>query len=230
MATVDVIIPALDEERSIGRVIDDIPGDLVRNILVVDNGSKDGTASVARQKGAIVIDQPRKGYGNACLRAMRFIEESGNPPDLILFIDGDYSDYPEESGQLIQPIILNEYDFVVGSRTLGQSQRGSITPQQIFGNWLATRLINTFFGGNFTDLGPFRAISWKALDSLKMQDRNYGWTIEMQIKALKRGLRIKEVPVSYRNRIGKSKVSGTLKGSILAGQKILYTIFKYSFT
>ena len=215
------IIPALNEEASIGRVIADLP-DLITMVIVGNNGSTDGTAEVARAHSAVVVDQPERGYGAACLAAL---DEAGkHRPDIILFIDGDYSDDPTEAVDVLQPILDGTADMVIGSRATGQSERGSLTPPQRFGNWLSTRLIRLFWGVRFTDLGPFRAITWEALERLNMQDRNFGWTVEMQIKAAKHGLRCTEIPVRYRNRIGTSKVSGTLKGSLMAGVIILKTI------
>ena len=224
---IDVIIPAYNESASIGKVIGDIPRELVRDILVCNNNSTDATASVAAASGAIVIDQPLRGYGNACLAGMAYIKERpvDMQPDIIVFIDGDYSDYPQEMKALLSPIREGK-DMVIGSRVKGNPDRGSLTIPQRFGNWLATRLIHMMYGFRFSDLGPFRAIRWQKLLSLDMQDKNYGWTVEMQVKALQHHLACAEVPVSYRKRIGTSKVSGTVKGSILAGYKILWTIFK----
>jgi len=224
---IDVIIPAYNESASIGKVIGDIPRELVRDILVCNNNSTDATASVAAAAGAIVIDQPLRGYGNACLAGMAYIKERPlvEQPDIIVFMDGDYSDYPQEMKALLSPIKEGK-DMVIGSRVKGNPDRGSLTIPQRFGNWLATRLIHMMYGFRFSDLGPFRAIRWQKLLSLDMQDKNYGWTVEMQVKALQHHLACAEVPVSYRKRIGTSKVSGTVKGSILAGYKILWTIFK----
>jgi len=224
---VDVIIPALNEEQAIGRVIRDIPSTLVRHVFVADNGSTDRTAQVATEAGARVLPSPLRGYGSACLTAIREIKSmpADEHPDAVAFLDGDYSDHPEELAMLMQPLERG-YDLVVGSRTRGGASKGSLTPQQRFGNWLATRMIRWIYGYNFTDLGPFRLIRWEALQSLGMRDPNYGWTVEMQVKALKQGLRCTEVPVSYRPRIGRSKVSGTVKGSVLAGYKIIRTILQ----
>ncbi|MEO5906059.1 MAG: glycosyltransferase family 2 protein [Saprospiraceae bacterium] len=224
---IDVIIPAYNEEHSIGKVIGDIPKNLIRNIIVCNNNSSDNTAWIARHAGAMIVDQPEQGYGNACLKGIEFIrnQKSIVPPDIIVFIDGDYSDYPQEMNTLIEPI-RNGHDLVIGSRILGGAPIGSLTIPQKFGNWLATRLIKIFYGFHFTDLGPFRAIRWNKLLQLDMQDRNFGWTVEMQIKAVKNQFACIEVPVSYRKRIGVSKISGTLKGSLSAGNKILWTIFK----
>jgi len=219
------IIPALNEEASIGRVIADLP-DAVSMVIVGNNGSTDRTAEVARAHGAVVVDQPERGYGAACLTAL---DEAGkHGPDIILFIDGDYSDDPTEAIDVLQPILDGNADMVIGSRATGESERGSLTPPQRFGNWLSTWLIGLIWRVHFTDLGPFRAITSEALERLHMQDRNFGWTVEMQIKAAKQGLRCVEVPVRYRNRIGTSKVSGTIKGSVMAGVIILRTIFRHA--
>ena len=226
---IDVIIPAYNEERSIGKVISEIPRDLVRQVIVCNNNSTDATPLHALQAGATVVDQPLKGYGNACMSGISYIQSQplSTHPDIVVFMDADYSDYPQEMDALIEPIKAGK-DLVIGSRVMGGFNPGSLTPPQIFGNWLATRLINFFYGFQFTDLGPFRAIRWKKLLELNMQDKNFGWTVEMQIKALKHNLACAEVPVSYRKRIGKSKISGTIKGTLLAGHKILWTILKWS--
>lgn len=224
---IDVIIPAYNEEQSIGLVLDEIPKSWVRNVVVANNNSSDRTGEVAKQHGAIVVFQPEPGYGNACLKAMEFIAQQEEKPDIIVFLDGDHSDYPEQLPDVVKPILDNKADMVIGSRALGKSESGSLTPQQVFGNWLATRMLRLFYGVKFTDLGPFRAIRYESLLQLNMVDRNYGWTVEMQIKAAKQKLRSVEVPVDYRVRIGESKVSGTLKGTIGAGYKIILTLFKY---
>ncbi len=224
-----VVIPAYNEEQSVGKVVHDIPKNWVKAIIVCNNNSSDNTKQVALNAGAIVIDQPLPGYGNACLKGLEYIKIQGLMPDIVVFIDGDYSDYPEELPQVIQPILDGNFDMVIGSRALGVREKGSMQPQQVFGNWLSTTLLRWIYGYRFTDLGPFRAITWSALEQLKMEDKNYGWTVEMQVKAAKQKLRCTEVAVNYRNRIGVSKVSGTIKGSIMAGYKILLTIFKYSF-
>ena len=223
-----VIIPAYNEERSIARVIENIPSHLVKEIIVIDNGSDDHTTAMAKNAGATVLNQPAKGYGNACLMGISYIEQTADDKTgIVVFLDGDYSDYPEEMELVILPILNDAADLVIGSRALGKREKGSMTPQQLFGNWLATRLMKIIYRVNFTDLGPFRAIKWNQLKTLGMHDRNYGWTVEMQIKAIKNKLRCTEVPVNYRRRIGTSKVSGTIRGSILAGIKIIWTIFKY---
>ena len=223
---VHVIIPAFNEEMSIGKVISEIPRDVVSKVIVVDNGSEDNTAQRARDAGATVLHEPRRGYGNACLKGIEYCKTQSRTPDILVFLDADHSDYPEEMPTVIKPILDNSADLVIGSRTLGKREAGSMTVQQIFGNWLATSLLKLFFDARFTDLGPFRAIRFSSLTTLNMQDRNYGWTVEMQVKAAKHKIRFTEVPVRYRKRIGVSKVSGTVKGTILAGYKILYTIFK----
>lgn len=223
---VDVIIPVYNEEDSIGKVISEIPDTIVRNVVVCNNGSKDRTASVAESHGAIVVHQPEKGYGNACLKGMDYIANLEIKPDIIVFLDGDYSDYPSEMVDLIKPIVTENVDMVIGSRALGEMQSGAMMPQQIFGNWLATTLIRIIYSYEFTDLGPFRAIKYPVLMDMQMEDKTFGWTVEMQVKAAKMKLKTTEVAVRYRKRIGKSKVSGTIKGTILAGHKILWTIFK----
>ena len=226
--TVDVIIPAFNEENSVDKVLADIPMDIIREVIVCNNGSTDRTAEVARKAGATVLDEPQKGYGHACLKGIAYLKNKPEAlrPDIVLFLDADYSDYPEEARQLIQPIIEQDMDMVIGSRALGDLEPGSMTSPQIVGNWLATNLIRLFYNYHFTDLGPFRAIQYDKLIELDMRDKTYGWTVEMQVKAAKNGLKCCEVPVQYRKRIGKSKVSGTVKGAVLAGHKILWTIFK----
>ncbi|MEZ4684840.1 MAG: glycosyltransferase family 2 protein [Bacteroidia bacterium] len=223
---IDIIIPAFNEEKAIGKVLAEIPKALVREIIVVSNGSTDNTVAVAENAGATVLLEPRRGYGQACLAGMAHIARKTEKPDIVVFLDGDYSDYPEELPLLIKPIIEEDIDMVIGSRALGDREQGAMQPQQIFGNWLATTLIRYMYGERFTDLGPFRAIRYDALLRLNMQDTNYGWTVEMQVKAAKQKLRCTEVSVNYRVRIGESKVSGTIKGTLMAGYKILWTIFK----
>ena len=219
-----LIIPALDEEPALGLTLARVPKRLYQQIIVADNGSRDRTAEIARQAGATVVTEPERGYGAACLRALASL-----PPEAetVVFMDADSSDDPSEAASLLEPILKGRADFVLGSRTLGKAEKGSLQPHQRFGNKLATFLIRVLFGYRYTDLGPFRAIRVEALRKLDMRDRNYGWTIEMQIKAVRHKLRIEEVPVSYRNRIGVSKVSGNLKASVLAGIKILWTVFRY---
>ncbi|WMN06296.1 glycosyltransferase family 2 protein [Marivirga arenosa] len=222
-----VIIPAFNEENSVGKVVNDIPKDSVEEIIVVNNNSTDKTRAAAELAGAIVLDEPIKGYGNACLKGLDYVSNKDSNPEIIVFLDADYSDYPEQLNELVAPIIENNMDMVIGSRALGNRESGSMTIPQVFGNWLATRLIRLFYGYQFTDLGPFRAIKWEKLQDLAMSDKTFGWTVEMQVKAAKKGLKCTEVPMKYRNRIGKSKVSGTVYGTFMAGYKILYTIFKY---
>jgi glycosyltransferase involved in cell wall biosynthesis len=225
---VKVIIPAFNEENGVGQVIAEIPRHLVNEIIVVNNASTDKTEHVATAAGATVLHEPVSGYGRACLKGLDYLETSEAKPEIVVFLDADHSDHPEEMEQLISPIIKGEADLVIGSRALGNKEKGSMTPQQIFGNWLATRLLKLFYGVSFTDLGPFRAITYARLIKLDMQDETFGWTVEMQLKAAKSGFRCVEVPVRYRKRIGFSKISGTVKGTVMAGYKILYTIFKYS--
>lgn len=222
-----VIIPAFNEERSIGKVVREIPAAWVQEVIVVNNNSRDQTATVAASAGATVLDEPVQGYGRACLRGIAYAQNREPKPDIVVFLDADYSDYPEELPRVIDPILTGQADMVIGSRKLGNRQRGSMTPQQVFGNWLATTLLRWIYNVHYTDLGPFRAIRFSSLIALGMQDQNYGWTVEMQVKAAKKGLKTTEVPVSYRVRIGVSKVSGTVKGTVMAGYKILTTIFKY---
>ncbi len=224
---IDVIIPAYNEEKSIVHVLRDIPKNHVRDIIVCNNSSTDRTAEVAAENGATVVNQPQRGYGNACLAGMAHVAKKAQKPDIIVFLDGDYSDHPEELSLLIAPITEGRAEMVIGSRALGAREFGSMTPQQVFGNWLATRMIRLFFGYTFTDLGPFRAIRYDSLLKIGMVDRNYGWTVEMQVKAAKLKMPCVEIPVTYRRRIGVSKVSGTLKGTIMAGYKIILTIFRY---
>lgn len=222
-----VIIPAVNEEESIGKVVSELPKDIVSDILVCNNGSSDGTEEVAAEAGAIVVNESRPGYGWACLKGMDFVAQMEVLPDIIVFIDGDYSDYPSELPLVIAPILEGNIDLVIGSRALGAKEKGSMTFPQRFGNWLATRLMRVFYGVRYSDLGPFRAIKYDKLVALGMDDKTYGWTIEMQLKAAKHKLTYTEVPVNYKKRIGTSKVSGTIKGTIMAGYKIIFAIFKY---
>lgn len=208
-------------------MIREIPKGLIAEIVVVNNASTDNTERIAKEAGATVLREPIPGYGRACLKGIDYINQSNPFPDIVVFLDADHSDYPEEIVELIKPIVDGNADLVIGSRALGQKESGSMTPQQIFGNWLATRLLDLFYGVKFTDLGPFRAIKYNTLIAMDMQDKTYGWTVEMQLKAAKKGFRCVEVPVRYRKRIGFSKISGTVKGTIMAGYKILATIFKY---
>jgi len=225
-----VIIPVFNESGSIGYVLKEIPAILVDEVIVVNNGSTDNTAEIVRDAGATVLSEPQKGYGSACLKGIDYIVQlpEDEQPDVVVFIDGDYSDYPEQMELLLKPIRDNNIDMVIGSRSKGEREKGSMMMQQVFGNWLATSLMKLFFNAQFTDLGPFRAIKWSSLQELNMVDQNYGWTVEMQIKAVKKGLTYIEVPVDYRKRIGKSKITGTVKGTIMAGYKIIGTIIKYA--
>lgn len=225
---IKVIIPAYNEELSIGKVIADIPK-MVDEVIVINNNSNDETEDVAKKAGAKVLKETNKGYGYACLLGMDYLAKTAPDTDIVVFLDGDYSDYPEQLIEIVQPIIENKVDFVIGARVAELREPHSMTPQQVFGNWLATSLMKVFFKANFTDLGPFRAIRYSKLLQLNMEDKTYGWTVEMQLKAIKQNLRYVEIPVKYRNRIGESKVSGTFKGTIMAGIKILGWIFKYSF-
>jgi glycosyltransferase involved in cell wall biosynthesis len=225
---IKVIIPAYNEEKSIAQVIYEIP-DSVEEIIVVSNNSNDATIENAEKAGATVLSENRAGYGNACLKGIEYISQQKIKTDIVVFIDGDYSDYPEELLKLTAPIIENDIDFVIGARVKELREDGSMTLQQIFGNWLATFLMKWLFASKFTDLGPFRAIKYDKLIELQMIDKTYGWTVEMQLKALKQGLTYKEIPVRYRKRIGISKVSGTVKGTVMAGIKIIGWIAKYSF-
>ena len=224
---IDVIIPAFNEEASVSLVINDIPRHLVRHVVVADNGSKDNTASVATDANAVVVTEPRKGYGSACLKGMTYLAQLEKKSDIVVFLDADYSDHPQEMESLIHPILNEGYDMVIGARVKEKREKGSMMPQQVFGNWLATRLMKTLYGYTYSDLGPFRAIRYDALLQIDMQDTNFGWTVEMQLKAGRLRLKTTEIPVSYRKRIGVSKVSGTIKGTIMAGYKIIATIFKY---
>lgn len=223
---IDVIIPAFNEQHAVGKVVAEIPG-FVRHIIVVNNNSSDHTRAVAAKAGAVVVDEPQKGYGKACLTGMAYIGSLDIQPDIVVFLDADYSDYPEEMSEVVKPVVEGTADFVIGSRAKGDREGGSMTFPQIFGNWLATTLMRWLYGLDYSDLGPFRAIKWDCLLRMQMEDKDFGWTIEMQIKAGKNRLKIAEVPVNYKKRIGVSKVSGTVKGTIMAGYKILWAIFKY---
>ncbi|WP_296377984.1 glycosyltransferase family 2 protein [Winogradskyella sp.] len=228
MTHIKVIIPAYNEAESIPHVIKDIPN-YVNEVIVVSNNSTDDTEINAKKAGATVLVENRKGYGFACLRGMDYVSQQTIRPDIIVFLDGDYSDYPEELTKIVKPIIGEDIDFVIGARDKNLRETGSMTGPQIFGNWLATTLMKIMFRSTFTDLGPFRAIKYDKLLALEMEDKTYGWTVEMQLKVLKKKYSYREIPVNYRNRIGVSKVSGTVKGAIFAGVKILIWIFKYSF-
>jgi glycosyltransferase involved in cell wall biosynthesis len=223
---ISVVIPAYNEEESLPHVLNDLPQDRLHQIIVVDNRSTDRTAEVARENGAAVVHEKRQGYGRACLAGMAVLEN----PDIVVFLDGDYSDYPEEIDLLVEPILKDEADFIVGSRMILKESRGALLPQARYGNMLAVFLIRLFFGHRYTDLGPFRAIRYESLRAIGMRDKNFGWTVEMQIKAIKSELRIREIPVRYRMRIGVSKITGTVSGTFKAGTKIIYTIFKYLLT
>ncbi|WP_335964923.1 glycosyltransferase family 2 protein [Galbibacter sp. PAP.153] len=227
MNTIKVIIPAYNEEASITQVIKEIPN-VVEEIIVVNNNSTDNTENIAKKAGATVLKENRKGYGYACLRGMEYIAKKDKTPDIIVFLDGDYADYPEELTKVVAPIIEDDIDLVIGARVKKSRAKNAMTPQQVFGNWLATFLMKLFFNAQYTDLGPFRAIKYHKLLALEMQDKTYGWTVEMQLKALKKNFTYTEVPVKYKARIGVSKVSGTIKGTVMAGVKILGWIFKYS--
>ena len=223
VSQISIIIPAYNEESSIGLVLDALPQEKIHEIIVVDNGSTDATGRVAQEHGARVVKEPRKGYGSACLKGIDELDA----PDIVVFIDGDFSDFPEEIVLLIGPIETGEKDFVLGSRMVLPKSQSALLPQARYGNRLAVFLIKLFFKHEFTDLGPFRAIRYSSLMSIGMKDIDFGWTVEMQIKAVRNGLRIQEVPVNYRKRVGISKISGTVLGTFRAGTKIIYTIFKY---
>lgn len=223
---VDVVIPALNEEASLPLVLAGLPRPPVRRVVVADNGSRDGTARVAREGGAEVVEAPRRGYGSACLAGLDHLRRTG-PPDVAVFIDADFSDHPEELPSLVAPILAGGADLVIGSRVLGRRERGALLPQARAGNLVACLLIRLFYGHRFTDLGPFRAIRWDALERLGMADPDFGWTAEMQVKAVRHGLRCTEVPVSYRRRVGVSKITGTISGTVRAGYKILWTVARH---
>jgi len=227
MTKIAVIIPAFNEARSIGQVVAALPKK-VDQIIVADNASTDATAKIAREHGAVVVHEKKKGYGYACLKGMAFLED--DPPEIVVFLDGDYSDYPEDLETLVDPILKGTVVFSLGVRDKKLRERGALTPQQVFGNSLACFLMRWLYQSRFTDLGPFRAIRWETLQSLGMQDKTYGWTVEMQLKILRRKLPYIEIPVRYRKRIGVSKVSGTVKGTLMAGYKIITWIGKFYFS
>ena len=222
------VIPAYNEQDSIGKVIYALPDELIQEVVVVNNNSTDDTPAAAKKAGATVLFESYQGYGAACLKGIEYCNSKNY--DVILFIDGDYSDYPEEAEKILRPIFEKKYDFVLGSRRMGRREKGALPLQSQIGSIIAGFLINIFWNFKFTDLGPFRAITASCLNDLKMQDKWYGWTVEMQIKAARDKFRILEVPVSYRIRIGKSKVTGTIKGTVMASIIILGTIFKYAFS
>lgn len=224
-----MIIPAFNEENAVGKVIEDIPKSLIDEVIVVNNNSTDRTSIAAEAAGATVVFEGKKGYGRSCLKGIDYLKGKMNDSDIVVFIDADYSDHPEQMLELLQPILSGDADLVIGSRELGEREKGSMTFPQIFGNWLATRLIALIYGKKFTDLGPFRALTYGSLERMDMQDKTYGWTVEMQVKAAKLDIPFVEVAVDYRKRIGFSKISGTIKGTVMAGYKIIETILKYSF-
>ncbi|MEX0968102.1 MAG: glycosyltransferase family 2 protein [Bacteroidia bacterium] len=224
---ISVIIPAFNECNSIGKVIGDIPQSLVKEVVVVNNASTDDTVAKAEAAGATVLHEQRRGYGFACLKGIAYLKQQPLPPEIVVFLDADYSDHPEEMPLLVQKILEDDCDLVIGSRALGSRESGAMLPQQVFGNWLATRLIRILHNHRYTDLGPFRAIKWNSLMNINMQDTTFGWTVEMQVKAAKLKMKTCEVPVSYRKRIGVSKITGTVKGTVLAGYKIIYTILRH---
>ena len=227
LPTVDVVIPALNEEVSLPLVLAALPHPPVRRVIVADNGSVDGTARVARTGGAIVVPAPRRGYGSACLAGLGWLRQN-DPPDIVAFVDADFSDHPDELPALVAPLAAGEADLVIGSRILGRRERGALLPQARAGNLVACLLIRLLYGHRYTDLGPFRAARWPALERLGMSDPDFGWTAEMQVKALRHGLAVAEVPVSYRRRVGVSKITGTVSGTVRAGYKILWTVLRYS--
>jgi glycosyltransferase involved in cell wall biosynthesis len=220
-----VVIPALDEEQAIGLVLSEIPP-VVSEVVVVDNGSRDRTAQVARAAGARVVFEPRRGYGQACLAGIAAVPEA----DVVVFLDADHSDHPAQLAGVLAPILSGEADLVIGSRSLGRRARGSHPIHAVLGTRVCVGLMNLLIGTHATDLGPFRAITAEALRALDMRDRSFGWTVEMQVKAARRALRVREVPVDYRPRIGRSKVSGTVSGSVRAGARILGTIARHAFS
>ncbi len=225
---IDVVIPAYNEDQSVGLVVNDLPKHLLRHIVVVNNNSTDKTVSVASEAGALVLTETEKGYGAACLCGLDFLRKQQPPPDLVVFLDADYSDHPEELPLLIAPILSGKAELVIGARHKLGREQGAMLPQQLFGNWLATLMMRILFKSRFTDLGPFRAITWRALEEVGMQDRNFGWTVEMQVKALKKKISYSEIPVRYRKRKGISKITGTIHGTVMAGYKIIFTILRYA--
>jgi len=222
--TIAIIIPALNEEKTLPRTLRDIPRNLVDEVVVIDNGSVDQTPLIAMQHGATVLHESKKGYGYPCLKGIEYLKEKN--PDIVIFLDANYSDHPEEIPLLIEPIVKENYDLILGSRVMGKCEEGSLRAPVYFGNLLATTLIRLLYGFKYTDLGPFRAIKFNRLLELNMHD-NLGWTIEMQVKAIKKNFKIKEIPVSYRKGTGKSKITGNIKGIIKVGYRIIWTVFKY---
>ena len=222
-----MVIPALNEEASLPLVLAALPRPPVRRVVVADNGSRDGTARVARERGAEVVAATRRGYGSACLAGLDYLRHH-DPPEIVVFVDADYSDHPEELPRLVAPLIAGEADLVIGSRVLGEREPGALLPQARAGNLVACALIRLLYGHRYSDLGPFRAALWPALERLGMADPDFGWTAEMQVKALRHGLRVAEVPVSYRRRLGVSKITGTVAGTLRAGYKILWTVLRHS--
>lgn len=227
--TIDIVSPVYNEAESIPLVLADVPRPPVRRIVMADNNSTDGSAEIARENGAVVVPAPVQGYGSACLAALDYIRKN-DPPDIVVFLDADYSDHPEELPRVVEPILKGEADFVIGSRVLGEREPGALLPQARMGNFVACTLIRLLYGHRYTDLGPFRAAAWPAFESLGMKDPNFGWTAELQVKALRAKKRVVEVPVSYRKRVGVSKITGTIKGTFMAGYKILWTVIRYSFS
>jgi len=225
--TIDVVSPVFNEASSLPLVLADVPRPPVRRVVVADNNSTDGSAEVARANGALVVPAPRQGYGSACLAALAYLREN-DPPDVVVFLDADYSDHPDELPRLVEPILEGRADVVIGSRVLGEREPGALLPQARMGNWIACTLIRLLYRHRYTDLGPFRAATWEALERVGMRDPDFGWTAELQVKALRHRLRVVEVPVSYRRRVGVSKITGTLRGTIRAGYKILWTVLRYS--
>jgi len=220
-----LVIPALNEASAIGRVLDQTPRELVDEVIVVDNGSTDDTSEIALAHGARVLFEPRRGYGNACLAALRFLEKT--EPEIVVFMDGDYSSDPKELHRLVRPLVRGDADLVIGNRTPSRMERGSMPFHARLGNWIALILLKLLHGGSFADLGPFRAITWSSLKRLNVKDQTFGWNVEMMVKALRLNLRVVEVDVSYRRRVGKSKISGTLTGSLRAGYRIILTIMRH---
>lgn len=224
---IDVVIPAFNEQASLPLVLASIPRPPADRVVVVDNNSTDATARVAAECGAVVVHERRPGYGSACLRGLSYLREH-RPPTIVVFLDADFSDHPEELPRLVAPILADRAELVIGSRVLGRREPGALLPQARAGNLVACWLIRLLYGFRYTDLGPFRAIRWPALERLGMVDPDFGWTAEMQVKAIRRGLRVAEVPVSYRRRVGVSKITGTVRGTLMAGWKILWTVLRYS--